>query len=201
MKGLFRSNIKRMRTNLSTLIWFEILYKTLLAVTLYPALVSLLDLAINQAGILYLTNRNLKSFVARPFSIGILLVILILIVLYSLFEIVTLTVLSDFNRQGIKTNVVDLFFAGLKRLPRFLRPGNILSLLLVLLPATFFILLFASSIVYLTGIPDYLTTYFGNHHIFYILSVPFAVVLLLISGVFLFSFQYQILENIRRSQI
>jgi hypothetical protein len=52
-----------MRTNLSTLIWFEILYKLLLAVTLYPALVFLLDLAINRAGILYLTNRNLQSFV------------------------------------------------------------------------------------------------------------------------------------------
>jgi len=197
MKGLFRSNFKRMRTNLSALIWFEILYKLLLAVTLYPALVFLLDLAISRAGILYLTNRNLQSFVSKPFSAVILLVILILIVLYSLFEIVTLTILSDYNRQGIKTNVVDLFFAGLKRLPRFLRPGNILSLLLVLLTATFFNLPFASTIVYLTGIPDYLTTYFGSHHIFYILSIPFGVLLLLISGVFLFSFQYQILENLK----
>ena len=197
MKGLFRSNIKRMRTNLSTLIWFEILYKLLLAVTLYPTLVYLLDLAIHRAGILYLTNRNLQTFVTKPLSIVILLVILILIILYSLFEIVTLTVLSDFNRQGIKTNVVDLFFAGLRRLPRFLRPGNILSLLLVLVTATFFNLPFASTVVYLTGIPDYLNTYFGSHHIFYILAVPFGVLLLLVSGVFLFSFQYQILENMK----
>jgi hypothetical protein len=60
----------------------------------------------------------------------------------------------------------------------------------VLVTATFFNLPFASTVVYLTGIPDYLTTYFGSHHIFYILSVPFGVLLLLASGVFLFSFQY-----------
>lgn len=195
MWGLYRNNLKLLRINFRALLWFEVLYKLLAAVALYPLLLFLLDFAIEKADLIYLTNSNLLDFLTKPFSIAMLVLILIVIVIYSLFELVVLTICYEMSNNGQKTDVVTLFFTGFKRLWIFLRPDSFGLFFVVFVTAAFFNLPFASSLVSMTVFYDYLGIFLKSNHQIYIAAlIVFAVIFYLISFS-LFSIHYLIIEN------
>lgn len=195
MWGLYRRNMKLLKTNFEALVWFEVLYKLMAAVALYPLLLFLLDFAIDQAGLVYLTNSNLKDFFTKPLSIGIVFIILIVIVIYSLFELVVLSICYEMSRNGEKTDVVTLFYIGVTRLWKILRPESIALFFLVLLAAAIFNLPFASSLVSMTVLTDYLRSFLGDHHEYYIIAAAAAAIIIYLISFLLFSIHYLIIEN------
>ncbi len=195
MWDLYRDNVRLLKMNFRALLWFEVLYKLLAAVTLYPLILFLLDFAIEQAGLVYLTNSNLEEFLLQPLSIFLIIVIVSVIVIYSLFELVVLTVCYDLSHKGEKTDVVTLFLTGASRLAAVLRPQGVLLFVVVLAAAAFFDLPFASSLISMSTFSDYMSAFWGSHHTYYIIAaVIFALILYLLSFL-LFTVHYLIIEN------
>jgi len=195
MRGVYRGSFTLLKTNFSALVWFEILYKLLATVTLYPLLLYLLDFSVKRAGISYLTNNNLTKFLTNPVSVIITLLIIVIIVAYSLLELVVLTICFELSRNGEKTDVVELFFAGLRKTGRILRPDSFVFFLFILSASAVFNLPFASSLLSMTGVGDYLGNFFHTYHILYIVTAAvMAAVIYLISSS-LFSLHYMVLEG------
>lgn len=184
-----------LKQNFRALLRFEVLYKIFAFVSLYPFILFLLDYAIDEADINYLTNVNLLEFLRKPLSIAIIILITVMIVIYSLFELVVLTICYDLSHNGEKTDSITLFFTGLKQLWKFLRPESIFLFLLVLAASAFFNLPFASSLVSMTDLSDYMSIFWGSNHGFYIAAAVIEAVILFLISFLLFSIHYLIIEN------
>jgi len=195
MWRLYKSNMKMLKTNFGALVWFEVLYKLLAAVSLYPLILFLLNFSIEKAGLNYLTNTNLQEFLGNPLSIAMIVFIVTVIVIYSLFELVVLTICYEMSHNGEKTNVITLIITGIKRLWRVLRPESIFLFLLVLAAAVLFDLPFTSSLVSMTALSDYMSLFWGNHHFFYIAAIIVEIIILYLISFSLFSVHYLIIEN------
>ena len=98
MKGLYRQNFALIKTNLSALIWFELLYKMLAALVLYPLILLLLDYAIERSGLTFLTDKNLNTFVSNPISLLIGIFLIVLIVVFALYELSVLAICFEKSR-------------------------------------------------------------------------------------------------------
>ena len=72
MKGFYRHNYRLIKTNMSALIVFELLYKLVSVLVMYPLILAVLDLSIEKAGLSFLTNKNLGTFIRSPISIGMM---------------------------------------------------------------------------------------------------------------------------------
>ena len=195
MWELYRNNMKMLKTNFRALLWFEVLYKIFAIVSLYPIILFLLDFAIDKADINYLTNVNLQEFLRKPLSIAMIILITVVIVIYSLFELVVLTICYEMSHNGETTDAVTLLFIGLKRVWRILRPESIFLFLLVLAASAFFNLPFASSLVSMTDLSDYMSIFWGSNHGFYIAAAVFEAIILYLISFLLFSIHYLIIEN------
>jgi len=195
MWKLYRNNIKMLKTNFRALLWFEVLYKIFAVVSIYPFILFLLDYAIDKADINYLTNVNLQEFLVKPLSITMIILITIMIVIYSLFELVVLTICYEMSHNGEKTDSITLFWEGLKRLWKILRPESIFLFLLVLAASAFFNLPFASFLVSMTDLSDYMSIFWGSNHGFYIAAAVLEAVILYLISFLLFSIHYLIIEN------
>jgi len=195
MWKLYLNNMKMLKTNFRALLWFEVIYKLFAVVSLYPFILFLLDFTIDKADINYLTNENLQKFLVNPLSIAIIILIMIMIVVYSLFELVVLTICYEMSHNNEKTDAVTLFFTGLMRLWKILRPESIFLFLLVLAASAFFNLPFASSLVSMTDLSDYMSILWGSNHGFYIAAAVFEVLILYLISFLLFSIHYLIIED------
>ena len=165
MKGLYRQNFALIRTNLSALIWFELLYKMLAALVLYPLILLCLDYAIERSGLTFLTDKNLKTFISNPISLSIGILLIILIVLFALYELSVLVICFEKSRVGEKVNAIEIAFAGFTKLRRFFHPVGFLFFFVLLAAVTFLDFPFASALVSVTGIPDFIHHTFQDHRV------------------------------------
>lgn len=195
MWDLYRDNVRLLKMNFRALLWFEVLYKLLAAAALYPLILFLLDFAIEQAGLVYLTNSNLGEFLQQPLSIFLIIIIVSVIVIYSLFELVVLTVCYDLSHKGEKTDVVTVFLTGASRLAAVLRPQGVLLFVVVLAAVAFFDLPFASSLISMSAVSDYMSIFWGSHHTYYIFAAGVFVLILYLLSFLLFTVHYMIIEN------
>lgn len=195
MKGLYRHNFRLIRTNFPALIWFELLYKMLAALVLYPLILFLLDYAINRSGLSFLTDRNLKTFLSDPVALLIGIFLIVLIVVFALYELSVLAICFEKSRVGEKVNAIEIAFAGLTRMRRFFHPVGFLFFFVILAAVTFLDFPFASSLVSITGIPDYLHHTLRDHRIVYFILVFISALVLWFLWSYIFAIHYIVLRE------
>jgi glycerophosphoryl diester phosphodiesterase len=190
MKGFYRHNYRLIKTNMSALIVFELLYKLVSVLVMYPLILAVLDLSIEKAGLSFLTNKNLGTFIRSPISIGMMGLAGIFIVIFAIYELVVITLCFELSYRGEKANALELAWAGFVRLKSFLHPSGFIYFFALLVIVTLLDFPFASSLVSVTGIPDYLHNYFERHPVFLAVGVGFAVLVLWWFGAYIFSLHY-----------
>ncbi len=130
---------KSLGFNLKTLIYFEILYRLLGVILVYPFVSRLFYLTIQISPFVYITNRDLLTYLTSPVTMFLLLIILILITAYFLIEILFLQVLFDYGIKEIQLSLKYLIRAGFEQIKMFSKMKP------------FYLWLPTLSFVYLTG--------------------------------------------------
>lgn len=197
MKGFYRQNFALIRRNLSAILWFELFYKMLAALVLYPLILMGLDYAIKRSGLTFLTGKNLKVFLSNPVSLTIGILLIIVMVIFALYELSVLVICFEKSRLGETVNAVEIAFAGLTKMRKFFHPIGFLYFFVLLAALTFLDFPFASVLVSVTGIPDYLHRAFQDNSILYWLAVGLSVVVLWFFWSYIFTIHFIVLRGMR----
>lgn len=102
--------------NLKTLIYFEILYRLLGVVLVYPFVSRLFYLTIEWSPFVYITNRDLLEYLVSPSTVILLFLILLIIVVYFLIEILFLQIIFEYGIKEIQLNMKYLWLAGVDQI-------------------------------------------------------------------------------------
>lgn len=156
----FKSGIARLVRCWRPILLFELVWKLVTVLVIAPACGGLVQLAIRAAKLNYLTNANLLKFLRSPWTILLLLVLLVLASLYTLFEISAVcNCFAQPAKQKLRLSMRCMLRAGLRSLRRFFTAGSPLLVLhlLVMIPLMQFSA--ASGIFTSMGIPDFIAYY------------------------------------------
>lgn len=156
----FWVGMRRLTAHWKPLILFEILWKLVTLLVIASACAGLIQLAIHLAKLKYLTTSNLLQFLRSPWTILLLVVLLLLAALYTLFEIAAVcTCFRQSRFQKVRTTLGRMVRSGLQSVLHFFRGGGpfLVLHLLVLIPLMQFSA--TSGIFTAMGIPDFLAYY------------------------------------------
>ncbi len=102
--------------NLKTLIYFEILYRLLGVVLVYPFVSRLFYWSIEWSPFVYITNRDLLAYLVSPTTVLLLFLIITVIALYFLIEILFLQIIFEYGIKEIQLNLKYLWLAGVDQI-------------------------------------------------------------------------------------
>ncbi len=156
MKNI-RNVIKLLAFNWRPLVTFEIFYKVITAALVVPGFNYLLTFILEITDFHYITAENYKKFFQHPITIGMLILLLILITLYSLIDLGTVIYILDQSAQGHKTTVRVSFRYSLRKSFRMLLPQNLPMIFVVVFMIPFLHLGFISSLIGTLSLPDFIT--------------------------------------------
>lgn len=129
---VFKRAIKFMFWDWSTLVLFELLYKFGAMIIAFPVLKAILEYAMQQVGLKYLSNQNVLLILKNPTAIFILIILVLLLAFYIYIEITAIIIYYDKGLKGEKISTGALFIQAIKRASYILKPQNILLVLLVI---------------------------------------------------------------------
>ena len=184
----FRKGMLRLIRNWKPILIFELLWKLITVLIIAPACAGLIQLAIRGAGLKFLTNSNLLRFLRSPWTILVLLAVLLFAALYTLFEIAAVCACFQRpSRQKLKQTLRAMLRAGLRAVRHFFTGGSPLLLLhlLVLIPLMQFSA--ASGIFTAMGIPDFLAYYMTKKEFLPPIYIAAVILCCLISVKWIFS--------------
>lgn len=139
IKRIFRV----LRLNYREIILFEVIYRILFAVCVVSVNTRLFSFAIKKTGYSYLTAKNLLGFLLHPWSFFISVFILLLLLLYILFEVCVLFAAFQASKYGERLKLRHIIFRGLKNLYGIVKRNECSCMILTV----FFVL--ASGMLYL----------------------------------------------------
>lgn len=137
MKKTISLLISNLTYNLKTLLIFELIYRTLGLLLIYPLTRYLFNASILLSGNSYITNRFLLTYLTKPTTLFIFLLLLILFTLYISIELIFLAIIYDFGYHEQDLSLRVLFNYGLSRIPVVLRKYHVA----LIIPTLFFWLL------------------------------------------------------------
>lgn len=112
---------KSLGHNLKTLIYFEILYRLLGVLFLYPIVTRLFYLSIEYSPFVYITNSDFIPFLTSPLTLSILFLIMVLLIVYFLIEILCLQALYRYGIHEVSLTLKQLLRVGLEEIKSVLK--------------------------------------------------------------------------------
>lgn len=181
-----------MKRNWSILVWFELLYRMILYIILYPAQRAILLKALDLAGTTYISQENFTLLLHSPRSILMLLSALILLLFFIYLEITGLLLCFEAGWEGRRITLRHLLVSTFKRSFRLFRPRNLLLFagLLPLLALSWFRL--SSSVLSSFQIPEFILEYIQADTFLYALYC----LVLILANLYLFFYFFGLPETI-----
>lgn len=102
--------------NLKTLIYFEILYRLLGVVLVYPFVSRLFYWSIEWSPFVYITNRDLLAYLVSPTTVLLLFLIITVVAVYFLIEILFLQIIFEYGIKEIQLSLKYLWLAGVDQI-------------------------------------------------------------------------------------
>lgn len=133
MVRTFKNALKLIFWDWSTLLLFELIYKSAALAVAIPALKALLDYAIQQAGLRYLTMDTLPVLMRNPMAVLLTVGTICVYAVYIFIEMTAIVLYFDNGVQGKWIGAGQLFLSAVRRAFRILKPQNLLMLVFVLL--------------------------------------------------------------------
>lgn len=120
--------LKRIKTdiilNLKAIIIFETVYRVLSAILLWELFNRGISLALQLSGYSYLTVENLLSFICRPATVIIMLLLMAIIFLLQMLEISVLFTGFKASASNCKLRLSELVFLGFRNIKSVLKLRN-----------------------------------------------------------------------------
>lgn len=175
---------------------FEVTFKLLTFLVNVPLFSGSVRLVMKMTGYEYLTAENILSFVSNPLTIVSFLALLLLITVYTLFDIATVIILLDQSCQNRKVHLSDVIRISARKCRKLFRlqSSSLAFLILFLIP--FLNLGLASGVVSTIQVPGGIQDYIRQNRI---VLVPCTIIVLLLATLllrWLYSLHYLILEDI-----
>lgn len=137
MKKTFRETIHNLTYNLKTLFYFELMYRILGMLIIFPLAQFLFYQSIRVSGFAYITNSLLIDYVMKPFTLISFLFLIILLSLYMMIEMIMLSMIFDYGYREVTLGLSDLIVLGSKHVFKIIKQYHVR----IFFPAFFFFIL------------------------------------------------------------
>ncbi len=194
MKNL-KKTLEMLKYNQKTLIQFEFFYKIISSLLFIPLFLWIFNFTMKIAGFSYLTLENILAFLLNPFSLFMILLLIMFMTLYALFDISALIIILDCSYQKQKITVKQAIFTSLTKIKKVFSFKNILIAFLILFLIPFLNLGISSSFISTIKVPEFIMDFIINNKILFILYILVICILSLILLKWIYALHYFILEG------
>ena len=186
---------KLLKRNFKVLIKFELKYKLLYLFIISPLFSLLFKLIMKTNGFKYLTFENIFDFIKMPSTIIMVFILLVFMMIYTVFEIITIIVIIDASRQNIKLELKDAVNISIKKSLMTLRYVNIGLIFLVLFLIPFLNIGIASSFISVIKIPEYIMDFIKSNIFYFVLYLFVMLVLIYTLFRWIYVLNYIVIDN------
>lgn len=115
MKKTLIDTYRSLSYNLRTLLFFELIYRVIGLLVIFPIAQGLFQLSIRLSGFTYVTNMLLFTYLTRPSTIIILVLMLLIVSIYIVIEMIFLSLIFDYGYHQKDITIKELITLGFKR--------------------------------------------------------------------------------------
>lgn len=193
---MLRKVIQLIRYNFNTLIKFELLYKLLTLFIFSPLFSIIFKIVMKINGFSYLTIENIIEFIKKPLTIYTFIVFVILLLLYTIFEISTVLVIFDASRQKQKVSLRQSLKVSIKKSFKILKIRNIGLVFVLLFLMPFLNLGITTSLISSIRIPEYIMDFISSNILYLSLYFTLFVILAYIFFRLIYTVNYVVLDDV-----
>ena len=199
IKNWFKSIKKLLKSifyNWQTLLLFELLYKILGGIFIFPLLHDLIKFTLTTSSIDYINLNTIKTWLLSPLTIPSIILCLIILGIYIMIEMSVLVEYFYNSYLNIKIDIFHLLKSTFKKIFHVLLPKNwlLLFLVMVVFPITTFTLTPDSLMNF--RIPEYIIDFLKEQGYIYIIYIILLIVFEIIVFYIVFSIPIFILEDL-----
>ena len=190
-----RMGIKLLQHNWKSILLFEVMYKFVAAVLFIPILVFLFNISLKLVGVQYLSNDNLFSFMVKPTSIVLILLVIFIGSIFILIEMMAMVGCFHASYHKKRISASDMFQIGISGASKALHRKNFG----VIIWMTFFLPLvnIIPITVYLNiiSIPNFVKKYLQANSLMLQIILVVMIAMSLISVLFIYCVPWFLLED------
>lgn len=161
--GRLKQAVKMLKYNLSSIVFFEIVYRVLSLALLTPALYGLLNVSMNIAGISYLSSATIHRYLRSPATYAALFLMLIVAAFFLLINLAGIIYTMEASVRREKINPMDILLHGVANACRSLVPRNLQTLVYVLFVLPFTYSLTFSGTLLGLKLPEFVMHFLKNY--------------------------------------
>lgn len=184
-----------MKNNIKPMMEFVLLFKVLTVFFALPIFLWGFKNILAITGYQYITNDNILSFILNPLTLMLILVLLILITIYSTFEIGTNIILLDASKQNKKITLKSAVKVSIAKSLKIYNPKNWGILILVLFLIPFLNIGLSSGVISSIKIPEFILDTIVNNKILLLMLVILIVFFTTILLRWIYSLHYFFIEE------
>jgi len=181
--------------NFKSFIIFQLIFKVVTFLIFTPLFLNTFNLIMKITGYSYLTFENIFSFLTNPLTLVMIIILLLLMTVYSIFDISTIIIMIDASYQNKKISIKEAVNISWKKSLNVLKPKNILIAFLVLFLIPFMNFGINSSFITSLSVPEFVMDYIENDVLLAFLWFIIYIVLAVILLKWIFSLHYYVLED------
>ena len=193
---MFKNVCKSLGYNLKTLLKFEFIYK-LLTIFLFSPLFSFTFKTIMRAtGYKYLSFENILSFISKPVTIFMIIILLIIMTLYTLFEISTIIIITNASMQNIKVTLREALIVSFSMLKKLIRRSRLGLVFIVLFLIPFLNIGIATSFISIIRIPEFILDYIKSNTLYFTMYVLLMAFFLFLLLRWIYTINYMVIDDL-----
>lgn len=187
---------RMLASNFKTMVGFELFYKLSSFILFTPLCLNLFKEIMRINGYTYLTLENIGSFIFRPLTLFMLMILIILMTIYTMFDITTIIVILDRSYHKKKITIKEAIKTSLHQCLKIFRLTNISLSFLVLFLIPFLNIGVASSFISTIHIPEFILDFIVQNEITFYLLIIIFILLTIVFLRWIYALHYFVLEEI-----
>lgn len=184
------------KRNYKSILLFEILYKIVMTALFTPMLIGCLNLAMYLANMRYISNENVWTFLAKPSTLFILVMVFLLFSVFTTIELAAVVTCYHASYHNEKIRVADMFEAGFRSSFRIFKPKNMLLFIYTLCMIPITNITIVSGYMSAITIPNFIVEHIKSDWFLMATVIIVLVVMGIVMIRWLFSVQFFINEKI-----
>jgi len=188
--------IEILKCNIWTLLGFEFLFKIISTIIFKPLFWTIFNFTMKATGYSYLTKENIVEFLFNPFTVLLLLGLIMIMTVYNMFDITTVIVILDQSYQEKKIKLFDAIKISFGKCIKMMKLRNLPLAFFVLFLIPFLQIGVASSFVHNITIPEFILKTIQQNDLLFMIFYVFMALLTTIFLRWIYSIHYFVLEGI-----
>jgi len=183
------------RYNIWTFVAFESMFKVISFLIFTPLFLNLFNGIMRITGYTYLTIENILSFLTNPLTFFMLLILILLMTIYTMFDVTTIIIILDASYQKKKIKMIDAIHLSLQKCKKVFRLQNLPLAFLVLFLIPFLNIGVSSSFITTIKIPEFILEFIEQKPILLILFIGIIILFFILLFRWFYALHYFVLED------